>query len=252
MRLVVLMYHRIAPDIPRMRGDLAVTPDRFARQMARLRQDGFTALRQDDVVAWLRGQRELPARPVVVTFDDGYADNLIHAFPVLERLEIPAITFLVTQRLGGQNDWDSGKLPTRQLMGASDVAAWAARGLEFGAHGRTHRSLVGLDAPTLRAEVDGSHDDLAKLLGRAPIAFAYPNGDVDVPAHEHVSRRFALGYGAHEGANWAETDPWELQRTSVFGFYPTLEFRCQIRLGWRPGNRLRNAFVRLARPLQFA
>src|SRR5437764_754437 len=100
--LVVLMYHRVAPDAAGPLAHLTVTPDRFAWQMAKLVEGGFKPVRQEDVAAWIAGRRELPARAVAVTFDDAYADNVAHAFPVLERYRIPALTFVVTGKLGGR------------------------------------------------------------------------------------------------------------------------------------------------------
>src|SRR5262249_18500371 len=151
---------------------------RFAWQMTKLREDGFTPLRQDEVAAWSAGRRGLPGRAIVVTFDDGYADNVVHAFPVLERLKIPAVTFVVTRKFGGCNDWD-GDAAGWALMDSADVRAWAGRGIEFGAHGRTHRSFVALDDGALADELDGSCADLRDLVGADPVALAYPYGNVD-------------------------------------------------------------------------
>src|SRR5256885_16673378 len=90
MRLVVLTYHRVAPEAPASPDDFTITPEKFAWQMARLKQDGLTPVRQRDVAAWLAGEGRLPDRPVVISFDDGYADNLVHAYPLLERLPPPS------------------------------------------------------------------------------------------------------------------------------------------------------------------
>ncbi len=252
MRLVVLMYHRVAPGPRVSPEDLTLSPEEFAWQMARLQQDGFTPVGQADVAAWLQGARGLPERPVVVSFDDGYADTMLHAFPLLERLQIPAVSFLVTRRLGGMNEWDTGKLPSWRLMEADDVRIWSKRGIEFGAHGRTHRSLVDVEPTMLAAEIDGSAEDLAALLGAPPLAFAYPYGDVDGAAREHVSRRFALAYGAREGANKPGCDRWELRRTGVSPSHPKLEFWCQLHLGWNPVSKPRNALTRITWPHRVA
>jgi peptidoglycan/xylan/chitin deacetylase (PgdA/CDA1 family) len=243
-RLVALLYHRVARDASGPLAHLTVAPDRFAWQMAKLRDGGFVPQRQDEVAAWLAGRRGLPKRAVVVTFDDGYADNLDHAFPVLERLRIPAVTFVVTAKLGRHNDWD-GDAAGWPLMDAAAVRDWARRGLEFGAHGRTHRALPALAADALADEIEGSHADLAALLGRPPAAFAYPYGAVDARVREQVARRFPIAYGVREGGNRPTADAWDLRRTSVLPAYPGLEFRCQVRLGWGPRNRAREAVWRL-------
>jgi peptidoglycan/xylan/chitin deacetylase (PgdA/CDA1 family) len=231
------MYHRIAPEAPGPLAHLTMPPDRFAWQMTALRDGGFALLRQSDVAAWVGGRRDLPPRAMVVTFDDAYADNVVHAFPVLERLGIPAVTFVVTDKLGGRNDWDSGVAPW-PIMDAASVRDWSARGLEFGGHGRTHRSLAGLGDGELVDEIVSCRDTLRALTGERPLAFAYPYGNVDPRAREQVSRHFAVGYGATPGRNRRGADPWTLRRTAVLPAYPDYEFRWQTRLGWGPRDAL--------------
>ncbi len=240
-RLVVLLYHRIAPAAAGRLAHLTVRPEQFAAQMTLLRDRGYAPQTQDDVAAWLSGRRDLPRRAVVVSFDDGYADNTVHAFPVLERLKIPAVTFVLTGRLGATNDWDDGGW---RLMDGPAIQHWARRGLEFGAHGRTHRSLAGLDDAALAAEIDGSRADLAAILGRPPVAFAYPYGEMDARAAQRLSLSFGVGYGTREGINRRGVDRWNLRRTIVLPAYPRSEFACQLRLGWGPRNRAREILRR--------
>jgi len=243
-RLVVLMYHRVAPGAAGPLAHLTVSPERFAWQMAKLRDGGFAPQRQADVTAWLAGRGRLPPRALVVTFDDGYADNVEHAFPVLETLRIPAVTFVVTGKMGGRNDWDGDAAPW-PLMDSASIRDWARRGLEFGVHGRTHRSLPGLEDAALAEEIDGAQAKLAELVGETPTAFAYPYGDVSGRVRERVARRFAVAYGVAEGANSHAVDRWLLRRTAVLPAYPGFEFLCQLRLGWGPRNRARTAVRRL-------
>lgn len=165
------------------------------------------------------GRSTLPPRAVVVTFDDGSADNVAHAFPILERQRIPAVTFVVTGKLGGRNDWDGDAAPWALMDGAA-IRDWARRGFEFGVHGRTHRSLSGLDDAV--AETDGAQADLAVLLGKTPLAFAYPYGDVTARARAG-RRRFAIAYGVQGGTNRSAADPWMLRRTAVLPAYPGVE-----------------------------
>lgn len=243
-RLTVLMYHRVAPDAVGPLAHLTVSPDRFAWQMRRLRDGGFAPQRQASVAAWLAGGNTLPPRAVVVTFDDGYAENVEHAFPVLEGLQIPAVTFVVTAKLGMRNDWDGDAAPWPLMDGAS-IRDWARRGLEFGVHGRTHRSLPSLDDAALAEEIDGAQAELEALIGERPIAFAYPYGDAGARVHKRVAGRFAVAYGTAEGANAQTVDPWLLRRTAVLPAYPGFEFLCQLRLGWGPRNRTRTIGRRL-------
>ncbi len=102
---VVLAYHRVA-DLASDPQLLAVTPRHFAEQVEVLRREGYP-VRLLDLITAVRDGKSLP-RGVIVTFDDGYADNLISAKPVLERYDVPATVFVTTGYLGGERDfwWD--------------------------------------------------------------------------------------------------------------------------------------------------
>jgi peptidoglycan/xylan/chitin deacetylase (PgdA/CDA1 family) len=104
-RALILMYHRVA-DLPSDPQMLAVRPQYFADHMAVLRRYA-TPLRLHELTTRL-AERRLPRRGVVVTFDDGYADNLLSARPLLQRSDVPATVFVTTGRIGSDQEfwWD--------------------------------------------------------------------------------------------------------------------------------------------------
>ncbi|MCC6904768.1 MAG: polysaccharide deacetylase family protein [Anaerolineae bacterium] len=110
-RLTVLAYHRIAdvhdPAFETFRPNVSATPADFARQMEFVARH-FNIVSVDDVVAFIRDGRRLPHHALLVTFDDGYLDNYEQAFPVLNRMGIPAVFFLTTGFLDRQVSfyWD--------------------------------------------------------------------------------------------------------------------------------------------------
>ncbi len=101
-RLTVLAYHRVidldSPDFVGFRGNVSAAPREFETQMEWI-AERMNPVSIEQVARSLDGGR-LPDRPVLVTFDDGYRDNLDHALPVLERLAIPATVFLATDHVG--------------------------------------------------------------------------------------------------------------------------------------------------------
>ena len=105
-RAVILLYHRVArPERdPQL---LSVAPEQFEGQMSLLRSR-FNPLSLDRLSRMIRGGGAIPPRSVVVTFDDGYADNLHHAAPVLERHGVPATFFVESGHLGSTREfwWD--------------------------------------------------------------------------------------------------------------------------------------------------
>jgi len=98
-RITALAYHRIAnveaADLVGYRGNVSASPEAFAQQLDWL-ADRFTVVSLDSVLAWMEGETDLPSRPAVMTFDDGYADNLEVAAPLLAERGMPATLFLTT------------------------------------------------------------------------------------------------------------------------------------------------------------
>jgi len=165
-KLPILMYHNVGPLPPADPFCLTVGPDQFERQICYLVSHGYQTICPSD---WLAARREgtpLPERPVLLTFDDGYADLAHHAFPVLRRHGLKAAAYVVTRRLGLTNTWDEvvGR-PTMRLMAADQVCEFAGQGIEFGSHTRTHPRLTSLSEQRLNEEIEGSRDDLRGLLG---------------------------------------------------------------------------------------
>lgn len=107
-RLLVLMYHRVLPathpDIADVEPGMMVTPDTLDMQLGLLRQH-FTLM---TLVEWLTRRaagQPLPAKTCVVTFDDGWRDNADHAFPLLQKHQVPATIFLVSDWMGTQQEF---------------------------------------------------------------------------------------------------------------------------------------------------
>jgi peptidoglycan/xylan/chitin deacetylase (PgdA/CDA1 family) len=110
-RLTVLAYHRIeqidSPNFNTFKPNVSSSPPAFEEQMEFLRRY-FNVISISQLIAWLRGSDKLPPYPAVITFDDGYRDNHVHALPVLKRKGLPAVVFLATNCIGSSKPfyWD--------------------------------------------------------------------------------------------------------------------------------------------------
>lgn len=104
----VLMYHHVSTSP----GMITVSPAHFAAQMAWLAKSGYRTIGSEQLMAWFAGE-PLPEKSVMLTFDDGYLDNWVHAYPVLKRHGLTALCFLVTS-------WPSDG-PPRAHAGSGDV-----------------------------------------------------------------------------------------------------------------------------------
>ena len=181
----VAMYHSVGDcsDDPYR---ITVTPERLDRQLAWLTRRGLRGVSVAELLA-------APTRRGLVglTFDDGYADFLTGALPVLRRHGCTATLFVLPGRLGGDNAWDPLG-PRRPLLTADGIRQAAAEGVEIGSHGLTHVDLTRTDDLTLKAETVESRTVLADLLGTAIAGFCYPYGTIDRRAVDAVRD---AGYG---------------------------------------------------------
>jgi peptidoglycan/xylan/chitin deacetylase (PgdA/CDA1 family) len=215
-RLPVFLYHHVGPPRPGTIPDLTISSEKFERQVRWLARRGFVGIRPSDWLRWLRDGTGLPDKPILFTFDDGYADIADYALPILRRHEFSAAVYVVTGQLGGTNTWDEAKgIGTHRLMTAEQIRDWAAQGIEFGAHSRTHADLTKLSAVELAAEVSGSKSDLANVLGSPVVSFAYPYGELSKAVSDCARGEFDLAFTTEKGLNYLRTDPHLLKRIDI-------------------------------------
>lgn len=230
----ILMYHNIAPaprDI-RVYRSLYVSPRAFARQMWLLRRLGYVGLSMTAAEPYLRGKRE--GRVAVITLDDGYADNLQTAMPVLQRYGFSATCYVVSGQVGQYNRWDADRLGVRKpLMTAEQLREWHVGGMEIGAHTRTHPRLTQCDETQLRNEIHGSKAELEDLLALPVSQFCYPYGDHDDRVVEMTREAgFAAATTTHRGRATPGTDPWRLPRIQVARHHLLPQFGMKILSGY--------------------
>lgn len=229
-RVPVLMYHSFdRADL----GDRYVMSQRsFARQMRALKLLRCRVIGYSELARALRSGPPPPRRAVVITIDDGYRDNLEIAAPILRRHGFPATIYLVSDRLGGENDWDDeGAVCGRPLLSVAELGELREGGIEFGAHTRNHRPLPELSDGDVVEEIAGSRRELEPVLGEAVKSFAYPYGLRDERA---VSAVAEAGYDSacstHPEPARLDADPFQVPRIEV-----------------RAGDSLRRFLVKLCR-----
>ncbi|MFF5446869.1 polysaccharide deacetylase family protein [Streptomyces sp. NPDC012888] len=174
----VLMYHSVAEftDPAEDPYGITVTPQALETQLQWLRARGLRGVS----VGELRRARAAGRadRLVGLTFDDGYADFLTHALPLLQGYGCSATLFVLPGRLGVDNVWDPLG-PRKALLTAEGVREVAAAGQEIGSHGLVHQHLTACPDDVLAQELRGSRELLHELTGTLPEGFCYPYGTVD-------------------------------------------------------------------------
>ena len=199
----ILMYHHIAPAGPHARlPALWVRPAAFAAQVRALRRAGYRAVTLGRVWdAWHAGP-PLPRRPVVVSFDDGYADQVRHAAPVLRRARWPGVLNLALDFLPGMG----GTAAVRRLLAA---------GWEVDSHSITHADLTTLAPARLRTELAGSRARIRSLFGVPANFFAYPSGRLDAGVVAAVRRAGYLAATTTRMGYATPRDRFRLARVQV-------------------------------------
>jgi peptidoglycan/xylan/chitin deacetylase (PgdA/CDA1 family) len=168
VKVPILTYHYIRnnPDSrDRLGFALSVTPADFAAQMDWLASNGFHTVTQADVYAYLSGTRGLPSRPVVLTFDDGYADFYSTALPILRAHDFTAVSYVI-----------SGFIGRPGYMTAAQVVEADRAGIEIGSHTVDHANLARSSAGNVSFELVASKQTLEQLLGHPVLSFCYPSG----------------------------------------------------------------------------
>lgn len=210
----ILMYHSIAHEPTLETRELSVSPGAFAEQLELLGERGFTPLGTAELGAvWRTPGRVLPARPVLITFDDGYEGVHRHALPVLAKHGFASTLFVSTGWLRGAHDTGGG---LDVMLDWGQVRELAAAGTEIGGHSHTHPELDQLDDDGLWFELSHCREIVADELGTQPASFAYPYG--------YSSRRvrfmvrtagFAQALAVGNGLARRAQGPYALRRVTV-------------------------------------
>ncbi|HEY4622036.1 MAG TPA: polysaccharide deacetylase family protein [Gaiellaceae bacterium] len=219
--LRVLMYHKVNDLWP---NPTTVSTAVFAEQMALLGELGYEPVSLDAVRDHYVLGTALPSRAVLITFDDGYRDNLENALPVLRRHGYPAVLFVPIGFLD-----DGRPLPHEEslrLIGIrnetldwDELAELEAGGVRIGSHGIGHRPLSELDPAEATREIALSKLRLEERLGREVEAFAYVKGSQADYRPEHASlvqqAGYKLAFTSVSGANGPARDRFRLRRYNV-------------------------------------
>jgi peptidoglycan/xylan/chitin deacetylase (PgdA/CDA1 family) len=210
----VLFYHRVADRSP---NPWTMSCSEFARQVRWLKS-------RFDVVDLCEAQTRIASgrnrRPTVcITFDDGYAENMDFAIPLLLREKVPFTYFVTTNHVFGNrpfpHDVETGYPLAPNTV--TQLREMAREGVEIGAHARNHIHLGGgLSSDTLVDEIAGSKRDLESALEREIRYFAFPFGQIADLSPEAFQIAYSAGFrgvsSAHGGYNFPGDDWFHLRR----------------------------------------
>lgn len=169
----VFLYHSVMDDPPGWIAEFTVTPKQFAAHLDAVVRSGRTPVTISAIADHLAGRAPLPARPVLLTFDDGFADLPGPTAEALAEHALPATAYLTTGAIapGGRS-----LLPPAPMMTLARAAELERYGMEIGSHTVTHAQLDTLSAKDLAYELRTSKAVLEDALGHEVRHLAYPHG----------------------------------------------------------------------------
>ena len=196
----IMMYHNVAfTDEYRAN---TVSPQHFGQQMAYLKDHGFRVLSFEELVQLTKTGQTLPRKSVVITFDDGYADNYEYAYGILRKYGYPAIIFVPTDLMNAE-----GYLTWEQLK------EMAGNGIAIGSHTRRHTYLPDLSPAEQRDEIFGSKQIIEQNLGVPADYFSYPVGGFSAAIKQLLKEAGYQGAVAtNRGYDRLNKDVFELKR----------------------------------------
>lgn len=217
--VVVLMYH----SIDRTNWKLAITPEVFEKQISYIARNK-TIVSASDVVAYVKGEKELTKDSVALTFDDGYLDFKTEAYPILKKYNAQAAMFVPTDTTRRINPERTG------LMTWDDMRAIQKEGLvTFESHSRTHPHLPHLDRDALDQEVRGSMEDIQRELGVHTRFFGYPYGDKSQTVIDSVKKvGYEAAFSITEGVVRPGDNPFLIKRVQVDTTMHCMLFRMRL------------------------
>lgn len=188
LSIPILYYHSIK-SVPN--NELCMPTEKFEKQIAYLYQHGYHSVTLTQLYDSFYGNSQLPEKPIVITFDDGYKDNYTNAFPILKKYGFTAAVFVITSNVGHSNNLSWSQLKELTHNG------WLVE-----SHTVSHYDLTKLDSTKLALELNDSKTSLEKQLGTTVGFFAYPSGQFNEKVEKAVKNAgYLMGFTTQRG--WA-------------------------------------------------
>jgi peptidoglycan/xylan/chitin deacetylase (PgdA/CDA1 family) len=230
----ILMYHSVSDEDEsglRAYFRTCTAPSVFAAQMAYLHTHGYSSCSLTEALDCLRSRKQTATNPVVITFDDGYADFYRHAFPILNGYGFSATVFLPTGFIGDR----PLQFKDRDCLNWAEVRELSNYGIVFGSHTVTHPQLRTLSAPDVNREIVISKTTIEERLGCPVDSFAYPYAFPQIDAEFKAMLRESLRSAGYQngvctmiGRGTSKSDPFFLERLPVNSLDDTAFFRAKL------------------------
>lgn len=198
----ILMYHSV--DTRPIYDKLNITPKDFDRQMAFLKRHHYNVILLESLINLMKENKKMPLRTVIITFDDGYKNNFVYAYPILKEFRFPATIFIIVKRVG-----DYG------ILSWSDIIKMNQDGIDIGSHTMSHPDLATLPEDKIKYELTESKSILEEKLGKKVKFLSYPLGSFNKMVREIAAKAGYSGAVANKRGSYSDT--YILQRVKISG-----------------------------------
>lgn len=204
-KIPILLYHRVGYTS----GHLTVSPERFVNDLQLLRGQGYKTITLETLQSFLLNRNtDLPEKPILITFDDGYLDNYEYAYPILKQYGMVASFFIITSML-----WD------KERLSPEHIREMAVGGMSFGSHTVSHRQLGKLTSDEMQEELNCSRATLESILGSSVQTIAYPRGSYSSETiKEAKGTGYLAGFTTNPGTCSLRSTIFELNRIPIFDY----------------------------------
>lgn len=243
VKLPVIMYHHILKDTTR-RGDYVISPSQFEADLQYIKKQGYQTISCGELVAFLDGQAELPQKPLLITFDDGYETVHEYAFPLLQKYEMKAIINIIgchTDIFSKESEphhLSYSHVNWEQLNEMLKSGVFEVGNHTYDMHGEKGKNRYGIGHKQgesdesykgfIKNDIGSLNQKITEQTGVVPLAFAYPFGNIPKDSLETIkSLGFKLLFTCEEKVNYLTTNtelPLKLKRFNRAGRYETWEF----------------------------
>ena len=207
----ILYYHSVMQENG---NELRMPPEQFEAQMAYLQDKGYQSISLEQLYQALYKGGALPAKPFVITLDDGYLDNYTTAFPIITKHGFTATVFMVTSYINGEGFMSWHQL--KELV----TNRWEIEG-----HTTNHPYLTKIDPSSVLSELNRSKELLEKELGHPVNFFAYPYGDLNANVVQAVKdTRYLMAVTTERGWADVKVDAWHMHRIYCYASMGMNEF----------------------------
>lgn len=208
----VLYYHSVTePE----NNEVIISPEKLRTQLKYIKDQGYITLTMSELKNYLLNNSPIPNKSIVITFDDGYMDNYLNAFPILKELNMNATIFCIASDLNG-----SYYLSKEAIKEMSDY------GIDIESHTVSHLKLDKMTYEEQLEELNESKKTLESITGKTVDSLAYPFGnfnDDSVKAAENAG--YSLAFTTNRGLADRNDNPLKLDRIYVSSKYDMNTFK---------------------------